>query len=98
MLMTENQGKLFDVKREMGEVRSIEPIDQSAVASDAPRMRGQNAAILDRLMQGPATNAELATISLKYTSRISDIRAAGYQVECHRGEGGLNVYRLTSPG
>lgn len=45
------------------------------------RLTGQNAKILARLQQGPATNRELAAISLKYTSRLSDIRAAGYKVE-----------------
>jgi hypothetical protein len=58
------------------------------------RLRGQNAAILQRLQQGPATNAELARISLKYTSRISDIRAAGYKIVCRFGDGGLNSYSL----
>ncbi|NLX57310.1 MAG: hypothetical protein GXY58_19545 [Planctomycetaceae bacterium] len=47
---------------------------------ERPRLTGQNAAILERLKRGPATNRELAAISLKYTSRISDLRAAGYDV------------------
>ena len=52
--------------------QSIDPI--SAPASDAPRLRGQNKTILDALLDGPKTNAQLAQIALKYTSRLSDIR------------------------
>lgn len=74
----------------------VQPCDPNVQPSDLPRLTGQNAAILDRLRQGPATNVELAAISLKYTSRLSDLRAAGYAVSCHRGEGGVNTYRLTS--
>ena len=74
------------------------PSDPHVQSQDRPRLRGQNATILARLKRGPATNAELAGISLKYTSRISDIRAAGYCVTCERGENGLNVYRLEVRG
>ena len=70
-----------------------EPI--AAPEIDRPRLRGQNAAILERLKRGPATNTELAGLSLKYTSRISDIRKAGYQITNRRLEGGLTVYELT---
>ena len=49
---------------------------------------------LERLRLGPATNAELAQLALKYTSRISDIRAAGYVVDKVRREGGTVTYAL----
>ena len=49
--------------------------------AECKRLSGQSRRILTRLQQGPASNAELAAISLKYTSRISDLRAAGYHVE-----------------
>lgn len=48
--------------------------------AEQQRVSGQSLAILRRLQQGPATNRELAGISLKYTSRISDLREAGYDV------------------
>ena len=48
---------------------------------ECKRLSGQSQRILARLQQGPASNAELAAISLKYTSRISDLRKAGYHVE-----------------
>lgn len=51
--------------------------------------------ILARLREGPATNAELAELSLKYTSRISDLRARSYVIECKRhGRGGITTYQL----
>lgn len=74
--------------------RGLQPCDPNVHEADKPRLVGQNAAILARLRQGPATNAELAKISLKYTSRISDLRAAGYDVQCRTGQGGVNTYVL----
>jgi hypothetical protein len=44
------------------------------------RLSRQNTAILARLEQGHASNHELAQLSLKYTSRLSEIRQAGYPV------------------
>jgi hypothetical protein len=52
---------------------------------DVPRLSNQCRQILERLRIGPASNIELAQIALKYTSRISDLRAAGYEVRCKRG-------------
>ena len=61
------------------------------------RLSGQCAAILARLRQGPATNRELSAISLKYTSRTSDLRAAGYAIRCTRQyDSGLTVYELVT--
>lgn len=73
--------------------RKLDPI--SAPREDRKRLRGQNLAILERLRLGPATNVELAAISLKYTARISDIRSAGYSIEAKRVEGGIFEYWLT---
>lgn len=64
---------------------------------DQARLRGHNLAILERLTQGPATNHELSQISLKYTSRISDLRKAGYTILCSRLHGGLTQYELEEP-
>jgi hypothetical protein len=63
---------------------------------EARRLSGQCAAILARLHQGPATNRELAGLSLKYTSRLSDLRAAGYDVRVVERDyaSGRTVYRL----
>ena len=61
------------------------------------RLSKQCAAILDRLQQGPATNSELARLALSYTRRLSDLREAGYTVDCYQRDEqtGLNWYRLT---
>lgn len=72
----------------------LSPRDPHVDPADLARLSGQNAAILARLRCGPATNVELAGIALKYTSRVSDLRKAGYRVECERGAGGATWYRL----
>ena len=68
--------------------------------AERKRLSRQCEAMLARLQQGPATNRELAAISLKYTARISDLRAAGHDVDVvsrdHRS--GLTVYRLAKRG
>lgn len=58
----------------------LPPTDPNVRPADVKRLTGQNAAVLARLRAGPATNAELAAIALKYTSRISDLRRAGFTV------------------
>ena len=76
----------------------IATIDPNVARADGRRLRGQNLAIFLRLQQGPATNRELSEISLKYTSRISDVRKwlepAGYTIECAEGHSGLHQYML----
>jgi hypothetical protein len=69
-------------------------LNSSVSPEDAPRLSRQCAALLARLRLGPATNRELAAISLKYTSRVSDCRAAGYAIDCERLDGGLTRYTL----
>ena len=63
---------------------------------EAKRLGGQALKIYERLQLGSATNVELAEISLKYTSRISDIRKAGHVVTLisHDHETGLTSYQL----
>jgi hypothetical protein len=70
------------------------PRDPHVQRGDERRLSGQNATILHLLRQGSCTNVELARVSLKYTSRISDLRAAGHRIVCRRGDGGCNVYTL----
>lgn len=92
----DTQRTFFDREHEADQAtkRGIEPRDPNTDVRDVRRLMGQNAAILARLQQGPATTSELATIALKYTGRLSDLRAAGYVIKCHRGTGGNNIYRL----
>ncbi len=44
----------------------------------------QCAAILDLLRLRPVTAKELVKLSVKYTSRISEIRQAGHHIECRK--------------
>ncbi len=62
--------------------------------ADAPRLDSQCDRMLARLQKGPATNVELAGISLKYTSRITDLRQLGHTIECEKRKNGMSVYRL----
>lgn len=59
----------------------LQPCDPHVDKRERPRLSKQCRQILWRLEQGPATNVELASIALKYTSRLSDLRAAGYDVQ-----------------
>ena len=60
------------------------------------RLSAQAQRILERLQQGPATRRELTDIACNVTARISDLRAAGYQVVCEEHPDGRSVYRLTA--
>lgn len=72
----------------------LPPTDPSVHPADASRLTGQNAAILRRLRMGAASSLTLAGISLKYTSRISDLRKHGFKIVCERCHDGTNLYRL----
>jgi hypothetical protein len=63
---------------------------------EAPRLNGQCLQILERLKHGRASNRELAAISLKYTSRVSDLRKAGHVVKLVERDRatGLTFYEL----
>ena len=69
--------------------------DPNVEVADRPRLAGQNKRILERLKLGPATNRELAAMALKYTSRISDLRDAGYNIRViEKLNNGINWYKL----
>jgi len=72
------------------------PVDPHIHAGDVRRVTGQNAAILARLREGPATNVELSAISLRYSARMFDLRAAGYDITGERLPGGIHVYTLNT--
>lgn len=73
-------GPLFDPQPVTPAAPALAPTDPNVRRGDVRRITGQNLAILERLRRGPARNSELAILSLKYTSRISDLRAAGYAI------------------
>jgi hypothetical protein len=63
--------------------RSDPPTSHEAAreAIESGRLSAQCQKILDRLRLGPAPSSELASIALKYTSRISDLRKRGHQID-----------------
>lgn len=71
------------------------PATDPNVRTDAKkRLSGQNKKILDRLSEGPTRLRELVLIASKYTSRISDLRKAGCQIECVEQPDGNSIYTL----
>ena len=81
------------------EIDWVAPRDHKVSPAEARRLSGQTLAIVERLRKGRATNVELAALSLKYTARISDARAAGHAIEVvdRNHKTGLCVYELKSP-
>ena len=67
---------------------------QGVDLTDTPRLDSQCDRMLARLQKGAATNVELAGISLKYTSRITDLRQLGHTIDCEKQRNGVTVYRL----
>jgi len=60
------------------------------------RLNRQQDAIIERLRKGPATNAELVQIAIRFTARIHELRKAGYDIEIVKKdhESGLVWYAL----
>ena len=87
------QATLFD---ETAPVLPPIRVNASVNPIEAPRLSRQCGLILERLRLGAATNVELSQLALKYTGRISDLRAAGYKISVIQRdhESGLNTYRL----
>jgi hypothetical protein len=78
-------------------MRAASLAPRHAGPAESKRLSSQCQRILALLCeQGMATNSELAAISLKYTSRISDLRQAGYPVVCRENNKttGRSVYVL----
>lgn len=83
-------------------VRELDPVVPSAQKSltfeDSEALKGHCEEIIGLLKKrrsAGCTNAELAEISLKYTSRISDLRAAGWRISCNRVSGRTYKYMLS---
>lgn len=84
--------------KQLNMLSGLVTVNISAPPVMRPRLSHQCERILDRLRQGPATNRELAVLALKYTGRISDLKAAGYRIECFEQDKltGLTKYRLVA--
>lgn len=74
----------------------FEPCDPTVTSEEAPRLSRQCQALLDRLRLGRVSNDEMSRISRKYTSRVSDLRKAGYSIEVvsRDKKTGLVIYEL----
>ena len=72
----------------------IDIADPTVKRVDADRLKGQNSKILLRLRRGPATNAELSMLSLRYSARIHDLREAGIKIKATRLTGGIWSYEI----
>jgi hypothetical protein len=72
----------------------------SEVRAERKRFKGQCGKILAMLEAGTTSNNVLACVSLKYTSRLSDLRQAGYdiRVDSRDYSTGLTTYRLWTDG
>lgn len=64
----------------MSRIAAKAPVDSRLGAPETLRRNRQCIAILKLLLAGHPSNAELAGKALKYTSRISDLRKAGFEV------------------
>ena len=55
---------------------------QMLLQFDPPkRLNAQCHRILDRLRRGPVTNSELASIAIRYSARIHELRRCGHTIE-----------------
>jgi hypothetical protein len=68
----------------------------SILEPERGRLSSQNERILAILRRGPVSNDDLSRIARKYTSRLSDLRKAGYdvRVKSRDHKTGLVVYEL----
>jgi hypothetical protein len=89
------QGSLFDTTpgpvNQYG--RAIE-LNPTVDDRDRARLSRQCLALLARLRQGEATNAELSRIAMRFGARLEELRRAGFTIEAKRGDGGLFTYTL----
>lgn len=93
--MSDKQNTLWDMGSPDMTPKFLAPTDPNVRPEDTVRLSEQCQRILDMLRSGPKTNAELAAVALKYTSRLSDLRHHGYEVRViERRQGGIVLYGL----
>ncbi len=69
------------------------PLNSTVEPSDVVRLSDQHHAILSRLREGPATGPELATIAIRYSARLQEMKALHPWLKRAIG-GGQWEYRL----
>lgn len=72
------------------------PVNVTVDPREAVRLSNQSKRILAILRECPCTNNVLATIGIRYSARIGELRAAGYKIEIikRNHDTGVNVYAL----
>lgn len=74
-------------------IRIADPAVRDTV--ETPRLSHQCQMILALLRAGPVSNRTLSCAALKYTSRISDLRASGFDIRASVDrKTGFTVYTL----
>lgn len=77
------QGSLFDIDAPRGAYgQPVQPAPSQGWATEAEELRltGQRGQIYQRLLRGPATNAELAAITHRFGARLKELRDGGINV------------------
>ncbi len=69
------------------------PLNSTVAEWDTQRLSVQHHAILSRLREGPATGPELATIAIRYSARLQEMKALHPWLKRAIG-GGQYEYRL----
>jgi len=89
---------LFNMTTDQRGRARIEPSDNALTGSGTDRLAGQNAKILAMLRCGPVKNIDMITVSLKYTSRISEVRSYlkgfGETIVCRDLGKGITEYSI----
>lgn len=73
------------------------PVKVTGTVADEKRRFSQQATrLLERLQLGPATNAELSQIALRFSARFHELRKAGHQIIliARDTKTGVNTYSL----
>lgn len=80
--------------------KPIPPADPHVSPAEAPRLSGQCKVILDMLRRGRVSNYQMSKVSIKHTSRVSDLRAAGHDIRVveRNAVTGVNWYALFENG
>lgn len=88
--------RMMGWKEKAARTRGVALCDPRVHPDERPRLESQARKIVDALIRGPKTNRDLASISLKYTGRISDLRKSGFDIRVTRRDraSGTTTYEL----
>lgn len=92
----EEAGRLEDVRRAEADRERFAPADPHIHKDDKKRAASTSRRILNMLRLGPVSNQELASVCLRYSARIHDLREHGFRIVTRRvpGKSGLHMFEL----